>query len=135
MMNPNRRLLSLDTLRGVDMFFIMGFSGLVTSLCALWPGSFTDMLASQMQHAAWNGLTIQDTIFPLFLFIAGVAFPFSLAKQRARGFGRKRILDRIFRRGLILALLGMVYNGLFELNFSSLRIASVLGRIGSTRTT
>ena len=130
MMNPNRRLLSLDTLRGVDMFFIMGFSGLVTSLCALWPGSFTDMLASQMQHAAWNGLTIQDTIFPLFLFIAGVAFPFSLAKQRARGFGRKRILDRIFRRGLILALLGMVYNGLFELNFSSLRIASVLGRIG-----
>lgn len=49
------------------MFFIMGFSGLVTSLCALWPGSFTDMLASQMQHAAWNGLTIQDTIFPLFL--------------------------------------------------------------------
>ena len=129
-MNPNRRLLSLDTLRGVDMFFIMGFSGLVTSLCALWPGSFTDMLASQMQHAAWNGLTIQDTIFPLFLFIAGVAFPFSLAKQRARGFGRKRILDRIFRRGLILALLGMVYNGLFELNFSSLRIASVLGRIG-----
>lgn len=63
-------------------------------------------------------------------FIAGVAFPFSLAKQRARGFGRKRILDRIFRRGLILALLGMVYNGLFELNFSSLRIASVLGRIG-----
>lgn len=45
-------------------------------------------------------------------------------------FGRKRILDRIFRRGLILALLGMVYNGLFELNFSSLRIASVLGRIG-----
>lgn len=97
MMNPNRRLLSLDTLRGVDMFFIMGFSGLVTSLCALWPGSFTDMLASQMQHAAWNGLTIQDTIFPLFLFIAGVAFPFSLAKQRARGFGRKRILDRIFR--------------------------------------
>ena len=130
MMNPNRRLLSLDTLRGVDMFFIMGFSGLVTSLCALWPGSFTDMLASQMQHAAWNGLTIQDTIFPLFLFIAGVAFPFSLAQQRARGFGRKRILDRIFRRGLILALLGMVYNGLFELNFSSLRIASVLGRIG-----
>ena len=82
MMNPNRRLLSLDTLRGVDMFFIMGFSGLVTSLCALWPGSFTDMLASQMQHAAWNGLTIQDTIFPLFLFYRRRGVPL-LAGQTA----------------------------------------------------
>ena len=129
-MNPNRRLLSLDTLRGVDMFFIMGFSGLVTSLCALWPGSFTDMLASQMQACGveWTNDSRHD--LSSVSFIAGVAFPFSLAKQRARGFGRKRILDRIFRRGLILALLGMVYNGLFELNFSSLRIASVLGRIG-----
>lgn len=129
-MNPNERLLSLDTLRGFDMLFIMGFSGLVTSLCVLWSGSFTDALALQMQHAAWNGLTIQDTIFPLFLFIAGVAFPFSLAKQRACGLDSKRILGRIFRRGLILVLLGLIYNGLLEFNFSSLRAASVLGRIG-----
>ncbi|WP_290541088.1 DUF5009 domain-containing protein [Alistipes sp.] len=130
-MNPNVRLLSLDALRGFDMLFIMGFSGLITSLCALSPGSFTDMLAQQMQHAAWNGLTIQDTIFPLFLFIAGVAFPFSLAKQRTRGLGKERILGRIVRRGVTLILLGLIYNGLFDLDFSSLRLASVLGRIGT----
>ena len=73
-MKPNQRLLSLDALRGFDMLFIMGFSGLVASLCALWPGAFTDAVAGSMGHAAWDGLTHHDTIFPLFLFIAGVSF-------------------------------------------------------------
>ena len=45
-MNPNERLFSLDALRGFDMLFIMGFAGLVSSLCALWPNLFTDALAA-----------------------------------------------------------------------------------------
>ena len=129
-MNPNERLLSLDALRGFDMLFIMGFAGLVTSLCALWPNAVTDALAAQMHHVSWNGLTQHARIFRLFLVIAGVSFPFSLAKQRSRGSGRSRILYRIIRRGVILVLLGLVYNGLFQLDFATLRVASVLGRIG-----
>ena len=129
-MKTNERLQSLDALRGFDMLFIMGFAGLVASLCALWPNAFTDALAAQMSHAEWNGLTHHDTIFPLFLFIAGVSFPFSLAKQRANGTAGRRILCRVIRRGLMLVVLGMVYNGLFQLDFSALRVASVLGRIG-----
>lgn len=129
-MKPNQRLLSLDTLRGFDMLFIMGFSGLVASLCALWPNAFTDAVAGSMGHAAWNGLTHHDTIFPLFLFIAGVSFPFSLAKQRANGLGQGAILRKVIRRGAALVVLGLVYNGLFKLDFASLRVASVLGRIG-----
>ena len=129
-MKPNQRLLSLDALRGFDMLFIMGFSGLVASLCALWPGAFTDAVAGSMGHAAWDGLTHHDTIFPLFLFIAGVSFPFSLAKQRANGLGERAILGKVIRRGVTLVVLGLVYNGLFRLDFASLRVASVLGRIG-----
>ena len=129
-MGPNERLLSLDALRGFDMLFIMGFAALVASLCTLWPNAFTDALALQMGHASWNGLTHHDTIFPLFLFIAGVSFPFSLAKQRAARLGEGSILRRVIRRGLTLVVLGMVYNGLFRFDFASLRVASVLGRIG-----
>lgn len=129
-MKQNERLLSLDTLRGFDMFFIMGFSGLIVALCNLWPNAFTDLLARSMGHAEWDGLTHHDTIFPLFLFIAGVSFPFSLAKQRANNAGDKTILGKIIRRGLVLVLLGIVYNGFFRLDLPSLRIASVLGRIG-----
>ena len=129
-MEPNERLLSLDTLRGFDMLFIMGFAGLITAICALWPNPMTDAIARQMGHVSWNGLTQHDTIFPLFLFIAGVSFPFSLSKQRASGIRERRILFKVIRRGMTLIVLGMIYNGLFRFDFASLRVASVLGRIG-----
>ena len=74
----SQRLLSLDALRGFDMLFIMGFAGLVTALCKLCPGEFSDWMTAQMGHADWNGFFHHDTIFPLFLFIAGISFPFSL---------------------------------------------------------
>lgn len=128
--DSDQRLLSLDTLRGFDMLFIMGFAELVIALCKLAPGGFSDWLSSQMGHAEWDGFFHHDTIFPLFLFIAGISFPFSLAKQRARGLGDRRILLRVIRRGLTLVVLGLVYNGLFRLNFDTLRLPSVLGRIG-----
>ena len=126
----NQRLMSLDTLRGFDMFFIMGLSGLIVSLCALWPNAFTAEIAQQMGHVKWNGLQHHDTIFPLFLFLAGVSFPFSLAKQRENGATTGKIYAKIFRRAAMLIFLGMVYNGLFQLDFANLRVASVLARIG-----
>ena len=122
--------MSLDTLRGFDMFFIMGLSGLIVSICALWPNAVTNEIAQQMSHVKWNGLQHHDTIFPLFLFLAGVSFPFSLAKQRESGASQKSIYIKIFRRAATLIFLGMVYNGLFQLDFEKLRVASVLARIG-----
>ena len=72
-MKPSERLQSLDALRGFDMLFIMGFASLVVAVCGLWPNAVTDSIASQMGHASWDGFTHHDTIFPLFLFIAGVS--------------------------------------------------------------
>ena len=112
------------------MLFIMGFASLVVAVCGLWPNAVTDSIASQMGHASWDGFTHHDTIFPLFLFIAGVSFPFSLSKQRSLGLSTGTIYAKIVRRALTLVLLGVVYNGLFRLDFENLRIASVLGRIG-----
>ena len=129
-MNEFKRLESLDALRGFDMLFIMGFASLVTAICALFPNGSDCFLAQQMEHVDWNGLRHLDTIFPLFLFIAGVSFPFSYAKQCANGAGRAGIYWKIFRRGIVLFLLGLVCNGLFKLHFDTLRICSVLGRIG-----
>lgn len=126
----NERLYSLDALRGADMFFIMGLSSLVTALCAVFPNDFTKAVSDSMRHVSWDGLTHHDTIFPLFLFLAGVSFPFSFAKQCERGDSMSKIYIKIFRRTLLLVFLGMVYNGFFNLDFENLRCASVLGRIG-----
>ena len=130
MEKQNRRLLSLDALRGFDMFFIMGGAALFTSLAVLFPNSFFQVIAYQMHHAEWSGLTHHDTIFPLFLFIAGISFPFSLQKQREHGKTDAEIYKKIVYRGLKLVLLGIIYNGLLNFDFEHQRYASVLGRIG-----
>ncbi len=129
-MKPSERLLSLDTLRGFDMLFIMGLAPLIMAICSLFPGGEDCFLFTTMKHVEWHGLAHHDTIFPLFLFIAGISFPFSYAKQLSNGLARKQIYLKIFKRGFMLVFLGVVYNGLFELDFQNLRIASVLGRIG-----
>lgn len=118
------RLESIDALRGFDMLFICGLATLIVSLCKLFPGGFGDWLSVQMTHASWDGFRHHDTIFPLFLFIAGITFPFSMSHNTGN------IYRKIFRRCCMLVFLGIVYNGLFSCDFQNLRFASVLGRIG-----
>lgn len=125
-----RRLQSLDALRGFDMFFIMGGASLFVALATLFPNSFFQAVADQMHHVEWNGLKHHDTIFPLFLFIAGISFPFSLEKQRMQGMTEHTILKKVIRRGITLVFLGIVYNGLLNFDFENQRYASVLARIG-----
>ena len=122
-MEQNRRLESLDALRGFDMIFIMGFASLISAICVAL-GHTDCWLDLQMDHAQWDGLRHHDTIFPLFLFIAGVSFPYSFAKTK------DHIYRKIFKRAAVLVFLGMIYNGLLELDFSTARFYSVLGRIG-----
>lgn len=132
-MEKNRqtqRLQSLDALRGFDMFFIMGGGSLFVALATLFPNVFFQTIAKQMEHVPWNGVAFEDMIFPLFLFIAGISFPYSLSKQREKGMTDAAVYKKIVRRGLTLVLLGCIYNGLLQLDFENQRYASVLGRIG-----
>ena len=128
--NTSGRVVSIDALRGFDMFFIMGLAGLITSICALFPDGDKSWLATQMTHVTWDGLRHHDTIFPLFLFITGLSFPFSYSKSVSKGMTRSQITKKAIIRGLVLFFFGLVYNGFFNLKFSSLRWMSVLGRIG-----
>ena len=125
----NGRLLSLDALRGADMLFIMGFGVLIRKVCAAL--GFADCaFAQQFCHAEWNGLHFEDTIFPLFLFIAGVTFPYSSARKLEKGMSRAALVRDILRRALVLFALGLVYNGALKNGFADLVWGSVLGRIG-----
>lgn len=126
------RLLSLDALRGADMFFIMGGEGLIIALAALFPHSTVmQALAAQMIHVDWHGFHFMDLVFPLFLFIAGVTFPLSLAASRRRGMTDRQITLRIIRRALLLVVFGLIYNGILSCtDLAHFRYASVLARIG-----
>lgn len=121
---PSNRVVSIDALRGFDMFWIVGGASFFVSLLALF-----NIHTTQFEHAAWNGFTFWDLIFPLFVFIMGISMTFSISKRLERGDSRKDLYKHIVIRTLILILLGLIYNGLFDLNFIEQRYAGVLQRI------
>lgn len=121
------RLASLDALRGFDMFWIMGGDGLFIALAFVTGWPVLRWWAVQMEHVPWHGFHFFDMIFPLFLFIAGISFPYS---ARHRASDPHSLLWHIVRRGLSLVLLGIIYNNAIRFNISEMRFASVLGRIG-----
>ena len=113
------------------MFFITGGASLLMAIAAFFPESTAwQTISANMEHVPWDGLVHHDTIFPLFLFIAGISFPFSLQKQIENGHSKTSIYLKILRRGLMLVLLGLIYNGLLRFQFETQRWPSVLGRIG-----
>jgi len=130
---PNRpeRLYSLDALRGFDMFWIMGAEGIFHTLFKATGSSFWGLLSTEFEHPAWHGFHFYDLIFPLFLFIAGVATPYSVGREMEKGKTKKQVLLRVIKRGLILVALGIIANNGLQIKpFAEIRFASVLGRIG-----
>lgn len=126
-----QRLYSLDALRGFDMFWIMGAEEIFHGMAKATGSPFWGAISNQLTHPAWNGFHFYDLIFPLFLFIAGVATPYSVGRELEKGKSRQQLLMRVIKRGLILVLLGIIYNnGLKIMPISEIRFPSVLGRIG-----
>lgn len=124
------RLLSLDTLRGFDMLWITGGSAIVISLAETTGAGWLKALALQMDHVPWIGFHFFDLIFPLFMFISGVAIPLSVASALAKNRSRRDIMLKALKRMVILIILGWIYNGDFRDGFSNARYVSVLGQIG-----
>ena len=126
-----QRLYSLDALRGFDMFWIMGAEEVFHGLATATGLPFWEALSTQFTHPSWDGFHIYDLIFPLFLFLAGVSTPYSVGRELERGKSRQQLLLRVIKRGLVLVLLGIIYNNGLQLRpISDIRFSSVLGRIG-----
>jgi len=112
------RLLSLDVFRGVTLAAMV----LVNN-----PGG-SDAYAP-LHHASWNGWTFTDTLFPSFLWMAGVALTLSFAKRRAAGATRGSLLLHAFKRTAILYCIGLFIYLYPHFDFSTMRILGVLQRI------
>jgi predicted acyltransferase len=124
------RLFSLDALRGFDMFWIIGGDAFFRALAEVTHWGWAKGWAAQLEHAEWAGFHFYDLIFPLFMFISGVAMPFSLLAKAEKAADKRPIYLKLVRRALLLVLLGFVYNHLSDLQLSTQRYASVLGQIG-----
>lgn len=105
---PSGRLLSLDFFRGATMVLLMAeFTWLFEHLIAPpIAGTWLEALARQFHHHEWNGLRFWDLVQPYFMFIVGVAIPFSVAAREKRGDSAVSIRNHAIRRALLLLVIG-----------------------------
>ncbi|HVU16573.1 MAG TPA: DUF5009 domain-containing protein [Candidatus Didemnitutus sp.] len=122
------RLASLDALRGFDLFWILGADAVCQALGKAIPYFPFTVLAVQTDHVEWAGVHLYDLIFPTFVFLSGVSIVFSVPRMLAER-GRAATVTRILRRTVLLALLGLFYNGGFTHPWPDVRLAGVLQRI------
>src|SRR5262245_16500885 len=124
----SNRLMSLDALRGFDMFWIMGGESLARSLGEFGDSSVLQAVARQLEHVDWVGFRFYDLIFPLFVFIVGVSLVFSLGRT-IEEHGRGEALKRVVRRSLLLFIVALFYSGGFSRAWPDIRLLGVLNRI------
>jgi predicted acyltransferase len=102
------RLVSLDVFRGLTMLFMASEIMRIPSVAKQFTDSRTaQWLAFGLDHVPWTGFVPWDLIQPAFMFMVGVALPFSVASRRARGDPFASQLGHAVRRALILVLLGI----------------------------
>jgi predicted acyltransferase len=119
---PSGRLAALDLFRGATVAAMLFVNN---------PGSWAHVLPP-FDHAAWNGCTPTDLVFPFFLFIVGTASVLSLGKRAAQGASRLDLARHAARRGATIVLVGWALAA-FPFNLQRLlhlRIPGVLPRIG-----
>lgn len=117
--NVNKRLVSLDALRGITIAGMI----LVNS-----PGDWGHIYPP-FEHARFNGLTLADLVFPFFLFIVGASIVLAFKKRLDAGVSKTALLKKVVVRSLIIFGLGVLLNWTTSGFSPDLRIAGVLQRI------
>ncbi len=125
------RIVSVDVLRGFDMFWIVGGAGFFEALFKWFGPGAAHSLGRQLHHSHWVGFRFYDLIFPLFVFVVGMSVVFSLEKILAQK-GKKAAYRRIFRRFVILYLLGIFYYQGIQNGVENIRLLGVLQRLAIT---
>jgi predicted acyltransferase len=130
----SRRVLSVDALRGFDMFWILGGDSLAQALKEMSAGRegvfshVGNFFGNQLEHVEWAGFRFYDLIFPLFVFIVGVSLVFSLTRLVEQE-GKAAAHRRVFRRFIILFVLALIYSGGVSKLWPDIRLLGVLNRI------
>jgi predicted acyltransferase len=117
--SSSKRYLAVDLLRGLTIAFMILVNDNGDERVAFWP----------LKHAAWNGFTPTDLVFPTFLFLVGASIVFSTESRLARGVTRASLFAHTVRRAIIIFLLGLVVNSVPFFRLSTMRYYGVLPRI------
>ena len=106
----NKRLESLDVLRGFDLFFLVGLEAVMHALDGAIDAPWFDGVMRCFTHVDWEGFSPWDLVMPLFMFMSGITIPFALARYKREG-NKGVAYRRIAKRVLLLWLFGMMCQG------------------------
>lgn len=105
---PAARLVSLDAYRGLTMLFMASGGFGLAQIARQHPdSSLWQFLAFHTSHAAWVGGGAWDMIQPSFMFMVGMALPYSLSRRLRDGEPYARILAHTLWRSLVLVALAI----------------------------
>ena len=107
----HERVISVDALRGFDMFWIMGGHPIFLGLDNVFHNRITGFIKQQFDHVAWYGFNFWDIIMPLFLFLCGVSMVYSFKKRISNGATNRSIWKHTIKRVVILWILGLISQG------------------------
>lgn len=124
----SERLVSVDALRGFDMFWIVGAGVLFQAASQLSQAPSASWVYTQLDHVAWQGFAFLDLIFPLFVFLSGMSVVFSLSRV-LREKGLAAAYRRILLRTALLYLIGVFYYDGVAKPWPDIRLLGVLQRI------
>src|SRR5437773_2004547 len=99
-----RSLFLMQRLESLDVFRGLTIAGMIL---VSTPGTW-DTVYPELEHAAWNGWTLADLVFPFLLFAMGAAVPFALARRR----GMRSVRRHVIRRATVLFVLGLLLNAI-----------------------
>lgn len=105
------RVISVDALRGFDMFWIMGGDLAFKGIDNIFHNKISGFIKEQMDHVEWFGFHFYDIIMPLFLFLVGVSMVYSYRKRLSTATSDNPIWRHTIKRILILWFLGMLVQG------------------------
>ncbi|MCR4591523.1 MAG: DUF5009 domain-containing protein [Bacteroidaceae bacterium] len=106
------RLESLDALRGFDLLCLVAISDLIEELAEVIDTPWMASIMECFTHKKWEGFSPWDLVMPLFMFMAGVAIPYSLRpSSQPSPKWEGAVYWRLCRRVLLLWLFGMMVQG------------------------
>src|SRR5688572_807561 len=107
-LGPQSRLMSLDFFRGFTMFLLIAESTDIYDLLVSpgLSGTLIGSIGTQFHHHPWNGLRFWDLIQPFFMFIVGVAMPFSIGRRWEHGDSWATTFRHALQRSFLLLLFG-----------------------------
>lgn len=115
--NVKTRLVSLDYLRGADLFLLVFLQPVLMAFLEASQAEWSWPIMKQLDHEVWQGFRFWDLIMPLFLFMSGTSIPFALSKFKG-DVDKSAVYRKILKRFIYLFILGMIVQG----NLLSLRV-------------